>query len=74
MINLTINVEVLAGTSIGIASDDIVALSRKLDIMVRTKFNGISLYATPQSNAIDIEKSYMDAVRRERRTDENPTE
>lgn len=52
--NLMLNVEVQPGTTIEQAAEDMINLSRKMDMAVRTTFNGTQIWATPNRTPEEV--------------------
>lgn len=66
MSNLNISVDIFGGSSIDAACNDLVALAKKLGIVVLATFNGVRLMAHPDaynSSGAQLHASYNRAIK-----------
>lgn len=59
---LIVQVDLFAGTDIGDAAFALCELANKVDELVETKFNDVTLWARPRDNPYDLVKAYEKVV------------
>ena len=55
---LILDVDVMPGDHISVTIDNLISTSQKLKCCIRSKFNGVHLFVTPNSKADDILNVY----------------
>lgn len=63
MSNIILRVDILPGTMIDVACNELCCLAAKLDVCVETKVNSISLFVTPTSNPALLATNFADALK-----------
>ena len=66
MRKLLLKVEIIAGTDIGEAAEELCKFSQELNAMLESNFNGVLLLVTPRTTTHDILYRYDRAIRIER--------
>lgn len=64
MANLILKVEILAGTDIEQACNELCMLAKKLDIAIESSFNEVRLLAFPHTHLTTMIKGYYNALER----------
>lgn len=57
-----LKVDFLGGTDIEVACMDMCKLARKLDMRIETKFNGVTVWARPNDNPLDVVKAFHEEL------------
>lgn len=62
--NAIFKIEFVAGTDVEDACMDMCKLARKLDMRIETKFNGVTIWARPTDNPLDIVRAFHEELKK----------